>query len=153
MDLEKIRELIAFAQEHDLVELEVREGDQTIRFRRSEPPVPTARLSTGATNAVPELNQRSASTQARRTSSDSAIALHGSVIKAPMAGTFYRAPAPGEPAFVEVGSVVEANTVVGIIESMKMMNPVEAGRSGTVGMIVVGNSERVQIDQPLMTVL
>ena len=137
MDLDKVRELIAFAQQHDLIELEIREGDQTIRFRRAvaaaAPGIEPA-LPVGATLTV-------------------APALAGFVLKAPMTGTFYRAPAPGARAFVEPGSHVEVTTVVGIIESMKMMNPVEAGCVGTVSALLVANSERVQIGQPLLTIL
>lgn len=136
MDLDKVRELIAFAQAHDLIELEIREGDQTIRFRRAA--ATTAPLIHPAAQVIEP---------------STAPALTGFVLKAPMTGTFYRASAPGARAFVEVGSHVEATTVIGIIESMKMMNPVEAGCAGTVSALLVANSARVLIDQPLLTIV
>ena len=140
MDLDKIRELIALAQQHDLVELEVREGEQTIRFRRNA----EARSAAGSPPA-----------DGAQASPPQAIApqLSGFVLRAPMAGTFFRASAPGERPFVEVGARVEVTTVIGIIESMKMMNPVAAGCAGTIGAILLANSERVQIDQPLLTII
>ena len=140
MDLDKIRELIALAQEHDLVELEVREGEQTIRFRRNA----EARSTPGSPPAV-----------VAEASPAHGIApqLTGFVLRAPMAGTFFRASAPGERPFVEVGARVEVTTVIGIIESMKMMNPVAARCAGTIGAILLANSERVQIDQPLLTII
>ena len=142
MDLDKIRELIAFAQEHDLVELEVREGDSTIRFRRADGARSTLRQSAQAVAADVSLTPLATREP-----------LTGHVLPAPMAGTFFRAPAPGERPFVELGSHVSAGTVVAIIESMKMMNPVEAGCAGTINRILVANSERVHIDQPLFTII
>ena len=141
MDLDRIRELIALAREHDLIEMEVREGEQTIRFRRAEVAVVHA---TDVARGPAELTPAQSAVVAP--------ALTGYVLKAPMAGTFFRAPAPGTRPFVEVGSRVEATSVVAIIESMKMMNPVEAGCAGTVSAMLVANSERVQIDQPLVTI-
>jgi len=73
-------------------------------------------------------------------------------VRAPMVGTFYRAPAPGAPPFVEAGSRIEPDTVVGIIEVMKLMNQVEAGVSGVVKEVLVGNAEPVEHGQPLMLV-
>ena len=143
MDLDKIRELIALAQEHDLVELEVREGEQTIRFRRNA----EARSTAGSPLAVAAVGAEASPAHGI------APQLTGFVLRAPMAGTFFRASAPGERPFVEVGARVEVTTVIGIIESMKMMNPVAAGCAGTIGAILLANSERVQIDQPLLTII
>lgn len=143
MDLDKIRELIALAQEHDLVELEVREGEQTIRFRRNA----EARSTAGSPPAVAAVVAEASPAHGI------APQLTGFVLRAPMAGTFFRASAPGERPFVEVGARVEVTTVIGIIESMKMMNPVAAGCAGTIGAILLANSERVQIDQPLLTII
>lgn len=140
MDLDRIRELITFAQEHDLVELEVREGDTTIRFRRADA-------------ALSSTSRQSSESVAASTAVVLREPLQGHVLAAPMTGTFFRAPAPGERPFVELGDRVEASTVVAIIESMKMMNPVEAGCVGTIGSILVANSDRVQIDQPLFAIV
>ena len=149
MDLDKIRELIALAQEHDLVELEVREGEQTIRFRRNA----EARSTAGSPPAVAAVAAVVAVGAEASPAHGIAPQLTGFVLRAPMAGTFFRASAPGERPFVEVGARVEVTTVIGIIESMKMMNPVAAGCAGTIGAILLANSERVQIDQPLLTII
>jgi len=76
----------------------------------------------------------------------------GAAITAPMVGTFYRAPAPGEPPFVEVGSVVEADTTVCIIEVMKVMNPIKAGRGGRIAHIAVGDGDAVEFAQVLIVI-
>jgi acetyl-CoA carboxylase biotin carboxyl carrier protein len=73
-------------------------------------------------------------------------------VDAPMLGTFYRAEAPGRPPFVEVGSVVEAGTVIGLIEVMKMMNSIEAGVAGTVVEVCAGNAQLVEYGEPLLRV-
>jgi biotin carboxyl carrier protein len=73
-----------------------------------------------------------------------------SAICAPLPGTFYRAPSPGAPSFVEIGSVVDADTVIGIIETMKLMNPVHAGASGTIAEIMAENGEMVGKHAALM---
>jgi len=76
----------------------------------------------------------------------------GAAVRAPLPGTFYRAPQPGAPPFVEVGDRVGPDTVVGIVETMKLMNPVHAGTSGTVAAIVVGNAAQVDADAVLLRV-
>ena len=77
----------------------------------------------------------------------------GVLIRAPMAGTFYRAPAPGQPVFVDVGSALQMDTVVCIIESMKMMNRVEAEQIGQISAVLVSNGAQVQVGQPLFALL
>jgi acetyl-CoA carboxylase biotin carboxyl carrier protein len=79
-----------------------------------------------------------------------APAVDADAIVAPLPGTFYRAPQPGAPPFVEIGDAVEAETVVGIVETMKLMNPVHAGRVGTVAAILVDNAAAVDAGAPLM---
>ena len=77
----------------------------------------------------------------------------GVLIRAPMAGTFYRAPAPGQPVFVDAGSALQMDTVVCIIESMKMMNRVEAEQIGQISAVLVSNGAQVQVGQPLFALL
>lgn len=83
---------------------------------------------------------------------DAAIEEDASAIRAPLPGTFYRAPQPGAPPFVEVGSVVDADTVIGIIETMKLMNPVHAGASGTISEILAENGAMVGKHATLMRI-
>ena len=77
----------------------------------------------------------------------------GEAISSPMVGTFYSAPAPGSPVFVSVGQTVSSGDVLCIIEAMKMMNQIEADKSGTIGAILVEDSEPVEFDQPLFTII
>jgi acetyl-CoA carboxylase biotin carboxyl carrier protein len=77
----------------------------------------------------------------------------GNVIKSPMVGTFYRTPAPGSPAFVEVGKTVKKGDTICIVEAMKMMNHIEAEVSGTIESILVENGQPVEYDQPLFTIV
>jgi acetyl-CoA carboxylase biotin carboxyl carrier protein len=77
----------------------------------------------------------------------------GHAVKSPMVGTFYRSPSPGSKAFIEVGQQVKAGDVLCIVEAMKMMNQIEADKSGTVGAILVEDGEPVEYDQPMIMII
>jgi acetyl-CoA carboxylase biotin carboxyl carrier protein len=137
-----VRRVAALAEELGLSELEVQQGERRIRVRRGGEHAAAPRA--GATT-VPVHTEPA---PAAATAAPSLPA--GSVLlRAPMAGTFYRAPAPGQPVFVDAGSAVQPETVVCIIESMKMMNRIEAERSGRIASVLVANGARIQIGQPL----
>ena len=139
MDIEKIRQLIALAREEGLSELEVRDGNDSIRFT-----FPLA-VERSATIERPTAVQQFATPSAK--SSDlpsSAIA-----IESPMAGTFYRSPAPGEPPFVEQGQRIEIGDTLCIIESMKMMNEIKSERIGTIVDIAVENGNAIESGTPI----
>lgn len=138
MDIEKIRTLIALMEESDLVNLEVSSDDEHISLTRHyDAPTPTI-MSAPAMSAAP------AAASAKSASKP------GSVETSPMVGVFYSAASPNDPPFVKVGQQVQAGDTLGIIEAMKIMNPLEATQSGVIDEILVDNSEVVQFGQPVV---
>ena len=138
MDIEKIRTLIALMEENELVNLEVSSDDEHISLTRHyEAPAPTMM-------AAPAAGVAPAATSAKT------AAKGGKVENSPMVGVFYSAPSPNDPPFVKVGQQVEAGDTIGIIEAMKIMNPLEATQSGIIDEILVENSEVVQFGQPVV---
>ena len=136
MDTRKIKKLIEMMEEADISEMEIKEGDASVRISRGGPAfTPTARATRAA--SPPE-------------STDLAVP-KGHIVAAPMVGTFYRAPSPSSPPFVETGDRVNKGDTLCIIESMKMMNHIKADRAGKVEAILVTNEEAVEFDQPLFT--
>ena len=134
MDLRKIKKLIELVEESDVRELEVKTGEESIRIARGE----IARQS-----SAPPVTEKIVSTPVGE----------GQIVVAPMAGTFYRSPAPGEPAFVAEGDKVSMGQVLCIIESMKMMNQIEADCDGTVVEVLVANRQAIESGTPLMRII
>ncbi|MFT4021514.1 MAG: acetyl-CoA carboxylase biotin carboxyl carrier protein [Acinetobacter sp.] len=138
MDIRKIKKLIDLMIESDLHAIEVKEGDQSIALtRRSPAPAP---MSIAAMPA-PAAEVASATPKAKTS--------RGIVETAPMVGVYYAAPSPGEAPFVQVGQTVSAGDTLGIIEAMKIMNPIEATQSGVIEEILVKNGEVIEFGQPL----
>ncbi|KAF0568836.1 Biotin carboxyl carrier protein of acetyl-CoA carboxylase [Psychrobacter nivimaris] len=136
MDIEKIRTLIALMEESELVNLEISSDDEHISLTRHyDAPVPTMMAAPAASAAAVEGKPAEKA---------------GSVESSPMVGVFYSAPSPNDPPFVKVGQKVQAGDTLGIIEAMKIMNPLEATQSGIVDEILVDNSEVVQFGQPVI---
>ena len=156
MDIRKVKKLIELLAESNIDEIEIHEGDDSVRISRGSrgvavEPAPVAAVAVAPTPAVtvtaePEPEPESAETEA-------AAAPAGYLLKSPMVGTFFRAPTPESPPFVEVGQTVREGDVVCIIEAMKMMNQIEAERAGVVEAILVENGEPVEFDQPLLTIV
>ena len=156
MDLRKIKKLIELLDESGIAEIEVTEGEESVRISRygSAPPlvqasgapapypVSAAAVSDGAPAPAAAI---AASVEERPPAS-------GFEIEAPMVGTMYRAPSPGAPPFVEVGSRISAGDVVCIIEAMKILNQIESEVSGVVREILVENGQAVEFGQTLMIV-
>ena len=134
MDIRKIKKLIDLMIESDLQAIEVKEGDQSIALTRRSPVV-----AAGAPVAM----------AAPVAQAPAANAPRGAVETSPMVGVFYAAPSPGEAPFVKVGQTITAGETLGIIEAMKIMNPIEATQSGVVEEILVKNGEVIQFGQPL----
>ena len=145
MDIRKIKKLIERITESDVEELEIKEGEETIRIsRRSQHSATPAMMSAApqTQTAQPPANNETAPAPAKA----SAV-----TINAPMVGTFYRAPSPQSAPFVEVGQTVKEGDVICIIEAMKMMNQIEADRSGVLQSIEINDGEPVEFDQVLFT--
>jgi acetyl-CoA carboxylase biotin carboxyl carrier protein len=144
MDIRKIKKLIEIIEESDIAELEIKEGEEAIRISRySAAPAPVAY----APAAMPAA---AAAAPALQTPVEEKISGH--VVKSPMVGTFYRSATPGTKAFVEVGQSVNIGDTLCIIEAMKILNQIEADKSGTVAKILVENAEPVEYGQPLFII-
>jgi len=146
MDLRKIKKLIEMLQESDLNEIEVKEGEESVRINRKKevhisPSAPQVSISAPAP-------QQSVLTPAIEEEPTHELAK----ITSPMVGTFYRSPAPGKPAFVEIGQKVKAGDVVCIVEAMKMMNQVKSDVDGVVREIHIEDGQPVEFDQPLISI-
>ncbi len=156
IDAAAVRLVAQLADRYGLLEVEVRDGDRSIRIRRAahatEAGVAPPTAASSATHRSD--GQRAAAVQPVATAQAAGMAQPtGVLIRAPMAGTFYPAPAPGQPVFVDVGSALQMDTVVCIIESMKMMNRVEAEQIGQISTVLVSNGAQVQVGQPLFALL
>ena len=152
MDIRKVKKLIELLEESGIDELEIHEGEESVRISRhskqvamqqpiyahqapaAPAPAPAAAAAPAADAARPHL-------------------LNGTVVRSPMVGTFYRASSPEAKPFVDVGQTVKKGDILCIVEAMKMMNHIEAETSGTIESILVENGQPVEYDQPLFTIV
>ena len=155
MDIRKIKKLIELLEESNIGELEIKEGEESVRIARNSgttqyftAPAP-AYAAPAAPTAAPAVAPAAAPAAV---TAAAAPATSGHVVKSPMVGTFYRSPSPGSAAFIEVGKTVKAGDVICIIEAMKMMNQIEADKSGVIEAILVEDGNPVEFDQPLVTI-
>ncbi len=146
MDIRKVKKLIELLEESNIDELEIKEGEESVRISRH------ASSAALLAAAAPQAAMQMAAPQEAPTAASAEPALSGHVIRSPMVGTFYRSPSPGAAAFVEVGQQVNAGDVICIVEAMKMMNQIEADKTGVVRAIVAQDAEPVEFDQPLITI-
>ncbi len=153
MDIRKIKKLIELLEESDIGELEIKEGEESVRISRNNP---NAQYFTAAPAQAPAPAPAPAAPAPAADTGDAAPAApqhNGHLVKSPMVGTFYRSPSPGSPAFVEVGQHVKVGDVICIVEAMKMMNQIEADKAGVVEAILAEDGEPVEFDQPLVTIV
>ncbi|WP_018623417.1 acetyl-CoA carboxylase biotin carboxyl carrier protein [Kangiella aquimarina] len=151
MDLRKIKKLIELVEESGVAELEIQEGEESVRISRhsSAAPAPihySVPQAAPAPHAAPAPQQESAPAQSAEPE------MSGHIIRSPMVGTFYAAPSPGAKDFVQVGQQVKAGDVLCIVEAMKMMNQIESDVTGTVKAILVSNGEPVEYDEPMFII-
>jgi len=150
MDIRKIKKLIELLEESGLNEIEIKEGEESIRLSRN-----TTSLSMAPVYSAPSpLPQPAPVITAEMLPAVSAAPAPppGQTVTAPMVGTFYRASGPGAKPFVEVGQAVKKGDTLCIIEAMKMMNPIESEVEGTVTSILLNNGEPVEYGQPLFLI-
>jgi acetyl-CoA carboxylase biotin carboxyl carrier protein len=156
MDIRKVKKLIELLEESNIDEIEIKEGEESVRISRNgaqamtmaaahaaAPPVYAAPVT-----APPPVAAASVPAPAPAEPAD-----NGHILSSPMVGTFYRSPSPTSASFTEVGQTVKAGDVVCIVEAMKMMNQIEADKSGTISAILVENGQPVEFDQPLFTIV
>jgi acetyl-CoA carboxylase biotin carboxyl carrier protein len=149
MDIRKVKKLIELLEASDVAEIEIKEGEEAVRISRS-PTVVAPAAQYQATTAAAPLSAPAAAAPVASVAEPPST--QGVPIQSPMVGSFYRAPSPSSPPFVEVGTHVKVGDVVCIVEAMKMMNQIEADHSGVVEAILVEDGEPVEFDQPLMTI-
>ena len=150
MDIRKVKKLIELLEESNIDELEIKEGEESVRIIRNSQttvaaapaPVAAAPIVAAPAVAVPGGDEET-----------EAPIPEGHIVTSPMVGTFYSSPAPDAPTFVEVGKTVKVGDVLCIVEAMKMMNQIEADKAGTIGAILVEDGEAVEFDQAMITII
>jgi len=149
MDLRKLKKLIDLVQESGIGEIEITEGEEKVRITRQSaaPPMLMAAPAMQAV-AMPGAGPATGPSAAPAPAAEP----KGHALKSPMVGTFYRAPSPGAPPFVEVGQSVSKGQTLCIIEAMKLLNEIESDVSGTVKAILVENGQPVEYGQPLFLI-
>ena len=154
MDIRKVKKLIELLEESGIDELEIHEGEESVRISRYSQHAPVVAASPAAYAAAP-VAAASAATPAPAAApveTPAAAEPAGYQVKSPMVGTFYIAPSPTAPSFAEVGQSVKEGDVLCIVEAMKMMNQIKADKSGTIEAILVENGQPVEYDQPLFII-
>ncbi len=151
MDIRKVKKLIELLEESQIGEIEIHEGEESVRISRQGGP---GSVPVQTHLHVPETAPKPGREQDLAGEPDEAAAeeLEGHRICAPMVGLFYESPSPGKPPFVEVGQEINQGDVVCIIEAMKIMNHIESEVSGVVSKIFVENGEPVEYGQPLFLI-
>ncbi|GAB2664373.1 acetyl-CoA carboxylase biotin carboxyl carrier protein [Arenimonas aestuarii] len=157
MDLRKIKKLIDLLEESNLSEIEIKEGEESVRLAR----VPSGGYSVMSAPAPavhhvetprPAAPANPAALSAEAVGKSTKDIPDGHTVRSPMVGTYYEAQAPDKPPFVKVGQQVKAGDTLGIIEAMKMFNPIEADVSGTVRAILVENGQPIEFDEPMFVI-
>ena len=151
MDIRKIKKLIELIEESGIAELEINEGEESVRISRySTAPVMAA--ATAPPVAMPPIAGTAPAAAKAEKTSEHEEKITGHIVKSPMVGTFYRSATPGSKAFINVGEAINSGDTLCIIEAMKILNQIEADKSGTVVKILVENAQPVEYDQPLFVI-
>lgn len=155
MDIRKIKKLIELVEESGIAELEISEGEESVRISRSPanvgypmmqhayaaPMQPAPALAAAVTPAAPA-----------EAAAPAVPEVTGHTVRSPMVGTFYRTPSPDAKAYVEVGQKVNVGDTLCIVEAMKMMNQIEADKAGVVRAILIDNGQPVEFDEPMVII-
>jgi acetyl-CoA carboxylase biotin carboxyl carrier protein len=150
MDIRKVKKLIELLEESDVAEIEIHEGEESVRISRHGS-VPVAAAPVAMPQAPAAAPQPAAAAPAPA-AEEASEEIQGHAVKSPMVGTFYRSPSPGSKPFIEVGQQVSAGDTLCIIEAMKILNQIESDKSGTVKQILVENGEPVEYNEPLFVI-
>lgn len=152
MDLRKIKTLIDLVEQSGISELEVREGEESVRIARHTAAAPVQYFAPPNAPAAAHTAPATTPAVAVAATPEKPKVDTRHVVRAPMVGTFYRSPSPGAKSFVEVGQTVKAGQVLCIIEAMKMLNQIESDKAGVIAEIVAENEKPVEFDQPLFVI-
>lgn len=150
MDIRKIKKLIELLHDTDVAEIEISEGEESVRITRgstNQVVVQTPQMTAPQTVVTQPATPQSVSDE-----SPGVVVPAGHQVKSPMVGTFYRSPSPDAVAFIEIGSEVKQGDTLCIVEAMKMMNQIEADASGKVLAILVDDGDAVEFEQPLVVI-
>ena len=159
MDLRKIKKLIDLLEESNLAEIEIKEGEESVRLART--PKGSYAMAQPQPMYAPQPEQRAPQAMPMQSPTEAATGgsakphndlPDGHVVRAPMVGTYYASPAPDKPVFVSVGQAVKVGDTLGIIEAMKMFNPIEADVAGTVLKVMAESGQPIEFDQPLFVI-
>ncbi|EAQ98000.1 acetyl-CoA carboxylase biotin carboxyl carrier protein [Congregibacter litoralis] len=158
MDIRKVKKLIELLEESGIGEIEIKEGEESVRISRgiSGAPAPAPHYNyppPAAPAASAPAAAPAPAAPAPAPAAEDTATTNGTVVKSPMVGTFYRSPSPSSAPFVEVGKTVQAGDVLCIVEAMKMMNQIEAEVSGTIEAVLANSGEPVEFDQPLFSIV
>jgi acetyl-CoA carboxylase biotin carboxyl carrier protein len=148
MDIRKVKKLIELLEESGIAEIEIKEGEEAVRISR----MPTGAFATHAPAPIMMAPPAAPAPIAAPVEAPAKPRANEHVVTAPMVGTFYAAATPGAKAFVDIGDEVKVGQVLCIIEAMKMMNQIEADKSGKVTSIMAQNGDPVEFGQPLFVI-
>lgn len=153
MDIRKVKKLIELLEESGIDELEIHEGEESVRISRHSKQVAQQPVYAQAPQAAAPAPAAAAPTSAVEVDGPACPKYNGTVARSPMVGTFYRAGSPDSEDFVAVGQTIKKGDVLCIVEAMKMMNHIEAEVGGVIESILVDNGQPVEYDQPLFTIV
>ncbi len=148
MDIRKIKKLIELLDESGVAEIEIKEGEESVRISRQMAAVAPAPVMPAPVAAAPV----AAAPAVEETAAPASEEISGHKVTSPMVGTFYRSSSPGAPSFTDVGKQVSEGETLCIIEAMKILNQIEADKSGVVKAILVENGQPVEFGQPLFII-
>lgn len=145
MDIRKVKKLIELLEESGVSEIEVCEGEESVRISRNPSAASAAHIQVAHPTSIAPRMQEAPPTEIPVTN-------NGHVIKSPMVGTFYRASGPNDKPFVDIGQTVKVGDILCIVEAMKMLNQIESDHSGTITEILVENGQPLEFEQPLFVI-
>ncbi len=148
MDIRKVKKLIELIEESDIAEIEIHEGEESVRISRASAIAPTVVAAAPAATAAPAAAPSAVTIEEPKIEE----AISGHAVTSPMVGTFYRSPSPKSKSFVEEGQKVSKGDTLCIIEAMKILNQIEADRGGIIKRILVENGQPVEYNQPIFII-
>jgi acetyl-CoA carboxylase biotin carboxyl carrier protein len=153
MDIRKVKKLIELLEESGIAEIEIKEGEESVRISRAAQGTAVSAPAVAAPTVVaaPAVSPAPAATTEVPTAAEPEEP-SGHLVRAPMVGTFYRAPSPNAKPFVEEGQSVKAGDTLCIIEAMKLLNQIEADKAGTIKSVLIENGQPVEYNQPLFVI-
>jgi acetyl-CoA carboxylase biotin carboxyl carrier protein len=153
MDIRKIKKLIELLEESDIGEIEIKEGEESVRISRGGQNHPMTFMQPQYAAPAPMPAAAAPMAATVDNGAEKSEPASGHLVKSPMVGTFYRSPSPGSPSFVEAGKHVKVGDIICIVEAMKMMNQIEADKAGVIEAILVNDGDPVEFDQALVTII